>query len=184
MAFPCPRCGDRYTQSLPMVYSTGTSVRKWRSRSGYSGNTVSQNIIGSLASLPEKKPVFKLCFWLLIVLFFFSWPFASQVDRFSINNLPNRPAPIVDGLKAPHHRRRAVMTQPAMPMEQNNQLLAIPAIIGAGISILLIWRLVRAVRFNRSVYPIQLREWQLSFMCRGCGALFRAPDAEDIVISG
>lgn len=168
MGFPCPRCGDRYTQSLPMVYGTGTTIRNWRSRSGYSGSTTSQSIVGSLANPPVKRSIVRPLLWLLLVWFFFGWAFALQFERLSINNPGRGPAPIVDGPKAQRHRRSApVNPSPVLPKEQKEHsdegLLAI-TLMGAGLSALFLSRFVRALRFNRSAYPQLFQSWQLSFL--------------------
>lgn len=173
MAFACPRCGDRYTQSLPMVYGTGTSHRNWTSRSGYRGSTVSQSLVSALANPPRKRSIMKPLLWLVVVWFFFGGAIASttrgmmsdsdQLHRASIINtrihrsLRNRPP----------STHRALLTE-----DQSREIVLIIAAIGATLSVLLIWRTATAIRFNLGSYSQLLKQWQSAFMCKACGAVF------------
>ena len=179
MAYPCPRCGDRYTQSLPMVYGTGTHVRNWRSRSGYSGSTVSQSIVGSLATPPLKRSVLKPLFWLFVLWAFLGGPVTFAAHRLVTGTSLPSPAPIVNGpLYRSSHKGRMSRT-PGVTREQSEQQILIAAAVGATVSALLVWRAAAALKFNRLDFPRLLQSWQSGFMCRGCGAIFhpQQPDA-------
>ena len=175
MAFPCPRCGDRYTQSLPMVYGTGTHVRNWRSRSGYRGSTVSQSLVGGLATPPLKRSVLKPAFWPFVVWLFLGGPITFAVHRLTLNPPQAGAAPIVNG---PHYALRKGRTKPVpgIPRDQNEEQVLIAAAIGATGSALLIWHALAALKFNRLEFPRLLHKWESAFMCRGCGAIFHPPD--------
>ena len=171
MAYPCPRCGDRYTQSLLMVYGTGTHVRNWRSRSGYSGSTVSQSIVGTLATPPLKRSVLKPLFWLLVLWVFLGSPITFAVNKLIINTPQSTLAPIVDGPNHSLHKGRTKRA-PGTTREESERQVLIAAAVLAALSAVLVWRSVAALKFNRSDFPRQLRNWQSGFMCRGCGAIF------------
>ena len=172
MAYPCPRCGDRYTQSLPMVYGTGTHVRNWRSRSGYSGSTVTQSIVGSLATPPLKRSVLKPLFWLFVLWVFLGGPITFAAHRLVTGTSLSGPAPIVNGpLYHSSHRSRVPRT-PVVTREQSERQILIAAAVGATVSALLVWRAAAALKFNRLNFPRLLHNWQSGFMCRGCGAIF------------
>ena len=172
MAYPCPRCGDRYTQSLPMVYGTGTHVRNWRSRSGYGGSTVSQSIVGSLATPPLKRSVLKPLFWLLLLWVFFGGPITFAANRLVIGTPLSGPAPIVNGpLYYSSHKGRMPQT-PGITREQKEQQILQAAAVGATLSTLLVWRAAAALKFNQLDFPRLLQSWQSGLMCRGCGVIF------------
>ena len=171
MAFPCPRCGDRYTQSLPMVYGSGTHVRNWRSRSGYRGSTFSQSIVGSMAAPPLKRSVFKPLFWLLILWIFLGGPISLTVHRLLTDTPQAGSAPVVTGSLHPSRRGRT-QHSPVFTRKQSEQQVLVVAAVGAALTFLMLWRLVTALKFNRRDFPKLLIYWQSGFMCRGCGAIF------------
>ncbi len=184
MAYPCPRCGDRYTQSLPMVYGTGTHVRNWRSRSGYSGSTVSQSIVGSLATPPLKRSVLKPLLWLLVLWVFVGGPITFAAQRLVSGTSLSVPAPIVNGpLYHPSHRGRLPRTT-GISREQSEQLTLIAATVGTAISALLIWRAAAALKFNRLNFPRLLQSWQSAFLCRGCGMIFHLQQPHELANEG
>lgn len=187
MAFPCPRCGDRYTQSLPMAYGSGTYVRNWRSRSGYKGTTVSQSIIGSLASPPAKRSVWKPVLGMILValllaptieMAWYKW-IAGEQRR-------STAAPIIDGpsVRHRHHSTAAVSAINPAPIKDPSWT-GLLYVLGFCLLLegVLLWRLVRSARFNWNVHPQLMRNWQLSFLCKQCGAVFYPPDAATIIPS-
>jgi|GEM_PF-6777691 len=187
MAFPCPRCGDRYTQSLPMAYGSGTYVRNWRSRSGYSGTTVSQSIIGNLASPPVKRSEWKPALALLFVCLMSAPTVAAAWSQWIAGpEQRTTPAPIVDGPKVRHRHARQLMTlQPRSAVVAADHGETLLTMLGIGLALggLMFWWLTRSIRYNRTVYPQLYRNWQISFMCKQCGAVFYPPDAANLIVS-
>jgi len=181
MAFPCPRCGDRYTQSLPMAYGSGTYVRNWRSRSGYRGTTTSQSLIGNLASPPNKRKLWKPLLCLLLVTLWFT-PFVM----FTGQMVTGRPSHVPTSIGDSRREQRGQQTQARqMPsVAENVQSVLIVLAFGATLEALTLWWMVRTIRFNRQIYPGLLRDWQLRFMCRQCGTVFYPPDALAPVVTG
>lgn len=119
--------------------------------------------------------------WLLAVWFLLGWAFTLELDRQTIASQGRTPAPIIDGPKVLRHHKQALTPQPLPPtMQEAEEALLVIGLLGAGLSAFILWRILRAIQFNISVYPQQLRNWQLSFMCRGCGAVFFSPDANTI----
>lgn len=188
MAFPCPRCGDRFTQSLPMAYASGTYIRNWRSRSGYHGTTVSQSIVGGLASPSVKRPLWKPLLGLIFVGLFLAPGFTTAWNLWiEPPQQRSAPVPIIDGPRARHRPHRAMTVQapfsPVKTIVADGEALLCVLGFGVAIAGLLLWWLARSIRFNRQVYPQLMRNWQLSFMCRQCGAVFYPPDASSMVVS-
>lgn len=172
MGRPCARCGDRYTQSLPMVYGTGTSVRDWKSPSGRSGSSTSQSIVSRLAAPPIRKSVLKRLLWLLLVGCIFGSALSWQFERLSGPNMAHNSAPIVEGSKDRHRHKGSAADQFSRQEKQNDQGLWVIAASAIAVIALLMWLIIRAVRFNRFVYPQQVERWRLFSMCRSCGAIF------------
>ena len=172
MGRPCPRCGDRYTQSLPMVYGTGTSIRDWRSPSGRSGSSISQSIVSSLAAPPNKRSVLKPLLWLLLVGSIFGSALSWQFKWLSVPSKAYSPAPIVEGSNNQRRHKRLAANQISHQEKPSDQGLWIITASAIAVSALLTWLIIRAVRFNRFVYPQQVERWRLSSMCRSCGAIF------------
>lgn len=190
MGFRCPRCSGHYTQSLPMVYSAGTSSRNWVSRSGYRGNTLSQSLLAQQANPPVKRSVLKPLFWLLVVWFLLGGAIASTVAAFARGPAPVRT--VQTGRRARHRQPGYGPTLPlppsANPVQANpraqEQIVLVLGGVGALLGFLLLWRAVAAFRWNRRTFPGLLQQWQMAFMCRDCGALFYPPDAHAVVLSG
>jgi len=164
-----------------MAYGSGTYVRNWRSRSGYRGSTVSQSLIGGLASPPAKRSIWKPLLGLLLVGLFFAPVFAAARDQISgIERAA--PAPIVDGPRVRHHHKITLtQTRPSPATVLSKENLRYLLLSGLLLTGLLLWLLVRAIRFNQTVHPKLMRSWQLSFLCKQCGAIFYPPDAAGIV---
>ncbi len=181
MAFPCPRCGDRYTQSLPMAYGSGTYVRNWRSRSGYRGSTVSQSLVGSLASPPIKRSLWKPLVCVFLAALWFTPAFVVAWEQWVIGTAPHATAPILNGTQG--HHAKPIPVRPVPTTADHVESLLIILALGVTLESLIVWWLVRNIRFNRLAYPGLLRSWQLSFMCRQCGTVFYPPDAANIVIA-
>lgn len=176
MAYPCPQCGDRYTQSLPMVYGTGTSVRDWRSRSGYGGQTTSQTLVAGMATPPVKRSWMWPLVWVLMLLSVFV---ALQEGVRAQQEVATQVQVPTMSRRAPVQRRNGVMRAPVVghasaltsaQWEQVGWVMDVTLWVGvlAGTAVLL-----RAVWFNRRVYPEDLAAWSSSFLCRGCGTVFR-----------
>ncbi len=172
MGCPCARCGDRYTQSLPMVYGTGTSIRDWRSPSGRSGSSISQSIVSRLAAPPIKRSVLKPLLWLLLVGCLFGSALSLQFERLSTPGKARNSAPIVERSRVQHRHPGPAADQFSHQEKQNGQGLWVIAAPVIAVIALLMWLIIRAVRFNRFVYPQQVERWRLSSMCRSCGAIF------------
>ena len=182
MAFPCPRCGDRYTQSLPMAYGSGTYVRNWRSRSGYRGTTTSQSLIGNLANPPSKRKLWKPLLCLLLVTLWFA-PFYVFAWEQMVGSGPSHvPTSIGDSRR--EHRGQQTQARQMPSVAENVQSVLIVLAFGATLEALTLWWMVRTIRFNRQIYPELLRDWQLRFMCRQCGTVFYPPDALAPVVTG
>lgn len=182
MSFACPRCGGRNTQSLPMVYGTGTYTRNWRSSSGYSGSTVSQSIVSGLANPPVQMSVARP-----VILFVLLWLFMGTAV-YTLLILPaNRPpevhhAEIIDGrTHRVIHRATAPVSSPASQKNAAESVLLGPAVFTLCFSVILVLRIIRANRFNSNHYPLQFLEWQSSFLCKACGTRFLPPDRRPLV---
>lgn len=165
-----------------MVYGTGTHVRNWRSGSGYSGRTTSQTLVGSLANPPVKRSVLKPLLWLLLVFVVFGTAIRSVSETILQPATVSSPAPIIDGPRAKVSRKRTMPTRPVVTPEQRQRSLVVFAGVGLALAALIVWRIVSAIRFNHGPYPILLRVWQSSFMCRACGAVFQPANAEQIML--
>lgn len=182
MAFPCPRCGDRYTQSLPMAYGSGTYVRNWRSRSGYHGSTLSQSLIGNLASPPNKRKLWKPLLCLLFVTLWFT-PFVMFTWEQMVGSRPSHvPMSIGDGRR--EHRGQQPPARQMPSVAENVESVLIVLAFGATLEALTLWWMARTLRFNRRVYPGLLRDWQIRFMCRQCGTTFYPPDISAPMVTG
>jgi len=176
MAFPCPQCGDRNTQSLPMAYGGGTYVGQWRSRSGYRGTTISQNFIGSLASPPIRRQLWKPLLCLMLVTLWFT-PFLMINYEWMFGNVAQTPSRVVNSSREDTERQAAILRRP--PLAERVQTLLAVLALGASLEAPVVWWLIRTIRFNREVYPGLLHHWQIGFLCRRCGVVFYPQDAGD-----
>lgn len=173
MAFPCPRCGDRYTQSLPMVWGSGLHVRRWSSGL-WGGHSESQSLVGAQAAPPTKRSVlWPLVFLLLVagglVVSLRTMPAADSSAPVSVRHVGQRAGrrarqPIAAATP------RTVWTEQTR-MEASERVFVSFAVLALLPALLLL----RALRWNLLGYPRALREWRLLFLCRGCGQVFRAP---------
>ena len=163
-----------------MVYGTGTHVRNWRSRSGYGGTTTSQTLVGGLASPPERRSVL----WPLMILFVLSGVFTVLQtfvrDQQGVDARARAAA--VSGRAPTRHRHGMLSLQPvthqsAFPDAQWEVIGDGIVVVWTGVGVLMGAIAVRAVWFNRRVYPGAFARWSQSFMCRGCGTVFAAPDS-------
>lgn len=173
VAFPCPHCGDRNTQSLAMVHESGTYVRNWRSRSGYFGTTVSQSLVGMSATPPRKRRVWLPLFLFLFTTLWFGWIFVLVLQgTLESQSSSHSTAIIVDGKHGP--QQSPAQANPGRPsiLERLESILVV-----TGMNVLiegpLLWWLFRNLRFNRQVFPRLLETWQSQFMCRQCGLVFQ-----------
>ncbi len=163
-----------------MVYGTGTHVRNWRSRSGYAGTTTSQTLVGGLASPPERRSVL----WPLMILLVLSGVFAV-LQGFTRDeqgvNARARAAAVSRRASARH--RGAVLSVPPVADQsaftdgQWGTVAEFVGVVWVGTGLLLGALVVRAIWFNWRVYPGAFAQWSHSFMCRGCGTVFPAPDS-------
>jgi len=178
MAFPCPRCGARDIQSLPMAYGGGTYVGRWRSRSGYHGTTVSQSFIGSLANPPAKRQLWKPLFCLAVVTLWFL-PFLTINYEWLFGRSVQTPSRMVNSSREYLGRQTAITQRP--PVAERVETLLAVLVLGAILEALMVWWLLRTLRFNRDVYPGLLHHWQLGFLCRRCGWVYYSADGGDTV---
>lgn len=166
MAFPCPRCGGRDIQSLPMAYGGGTYVGRWRSRSGYRGTTVAQSFIGSLASPPVKRQLWKPLLCLAVVTLWFL-PFLTINYEWLFDRTVQTPSHMVNSSREYPGRQTAITQRP--PLAERVEALLAVLVLGAILGALMVWWLIQTLRFNRDIYPDLLHYWQLGFLCRRCG---------------
>jgi hypothetical protein len=172
MAFPCPRCGDQYTQSLPTAFEAGRgrNTRGWRSNRGSCGTPISESQIASRVKPPARRSVAKLVLMLVVVWLFLGFPIVSVFTtalRSAVSHTQAAPAS-ADSLPA------------AQPISLARTLVSFtpPVLVLLGLSAFLGWQAIQARRFNRTAYPKLLADWQSSLICKVCGAVFRPPEAE------
>jgi hypothetical protein len=79
MAFPCPRCGDQYTQSLPTAFEAGrgSNPRGWRANRGSCGTPISESQIANRVKSPARRSVAKFVLMLVVVWLFLGFPIVS-----------------------------------------------------------------------------------------------------------
>jgi hypothetical protein len=167
---PCPQCGDRYTQSLPLAFEAGPGgkTRTWRSNRGSCGTPVSEAQIASRAKPPARRSVVKPALLLVAVCLFLGVPIVSVMTtalRAALSHTQTAPP---DGLP------------PAQPASLARTLVsfAAPVLVLFGVSGYLGWRVIDARRFNRTAYPRLLADWQASSICKVCGTVFRPSETE------
>ena len=195
MAFPCPRCGDRYTQRLPLVHASGVWQGTWSN--GLRGGTrTSQNALSMLASPPKRKPVILLAsavlfmaLYLAVTLAAFVAPHrlhAAAISALASSAQPARtPAAVL-----PHHGRHHAHTPPLAPIPQftasavTNRQAHAPEwatdwksaaafeVVPLALLSMMLALLTSRLRYNHRKWPEALRHWQACFLCRGCGCIF------------
>lgn len=157
-----------------MVYGTGTSVRDWHSRSGYRGQTTSQTLVAGMATPPVKRSVLWPLLWLLALLVICGGLRAvvQEEQRMGAQVTTVRRSALVPRrggmVRAPVAAPASAKTD--FPWGQVEQVVTLMLWVGAlaGMAVLL-----RAVWFNRRVYPERLAGWSATFLCRGCGTMFQ-----------
>lgn len=165
-----------------MAYGSGTYVRNWRSRSGYHGSTLSQSLIGNLASPPNKRKLWKPILCLLLVTLWFT-PFVVFTWEQMVGSSPSHVSMTIGDGKREHHRQQTPAQQMPSVAEYVESVLIVLA-FGSTLEALTLWWMARTLRFNRRVYPELLRDWQIRFMCRQCGTIFYPPDISAPVATG
>jgi len=183
MAFPCPRCGDQYTQSLPIAFEAGVgrNTRSWRSNRGSCGTLVSESQIASRVKPLAPRSVVKPVLMLVVVWLFLAFPIVSVFTtalRSAISAV--RPAATVGATPNGGADSLPDSLPPAQPISLARTLVSFapPVLVLFGLSAYLVWRAIDARRFNRTAYPRLLADWQSSLICKVCGAVFRPPEAE------
>jgi hypothetical protein len=99
---PCPQCGDRYTQSLPLAFEAGPGgkTRTWRSNRGSCGTPVSEAQIASRAKPPARRSVVKPALLLVAVCLFLGVPIVSVMTTALRAALSHTQTALPDGLPA------------------------------------------------------------------------------------
>jgi hypothetical protein len=188
MAFPCPRCGDQYTQSLPMAFEAGvgSNPRGWRSNRGSCGMPISEGQIASRAKPPVRRSVAQSVLMLVVVWLFLGFPIVSVLTT-ALRSAASPMRPAVTGGAPPNRGNQTPSADsppdslpPAQPISLARTLVSFapPVLVLLGLSAYLVWRAIHARRFNRTAYPRLLADWQSSLICKVCGAVFRSPEAE------
>jgi len=189
MSFPCPRCSDRYTRSLPMVHQSGIST--WTSQRGLASG--SQTVLSSMASPPGRRETLGASLLLCLTMFPIAALLLMVGLKLSISQ--HRPATIIDG---PHVRshpltrggaRRIPHVAPTQPLNPNTPPVAVSVwsvrdtllvclfsallILGWGALVVAAIRSIRRTNeYNRTIWPQELQRWRSSFLCRACGFVF------------
>jgi len=159
--FNCPNCGSEQTRSLSVIHASGTSTVQLTSV--YAGTHddaglipsygKSQTAAAKMAAPPRKKEAVTAGFfgWILLTCFLC---FVALVVSFF------------------------VITQSRDEAEQGAQQMWAIAILFfvwlASWIIPLAPRVWAAREYNTGKLPTLMREWQQSFACERCGAIFRA----------
>lgn len=189
MSFPCPKCHDRNTRSLEMVYAHGIGYTRL-------------NGMSIMYAPPEKRqtgwlillmiPLLALpCLLLSIGLFGvtsagpstasspsqISAPVSLPQPKDKIKTSKNRVPPAAPTTIAsiPQPGKRDDLQKPVSPT-----VLLIPLLFLLAPLSLVIFGLVRVSRYNRNVWPILMQNWRDSFLCRGCGYVFMHAQAASI----
>ncbi len=189
MAYPCPRCGDRYTQRLPLVHASGVWQGSWRN--GLRGGTrTSQNALSVMAAPPRRKPTVLLAgallFFtaaLLVLLTFYVAPQKLQAASNSVLAGSIAPSPTL-----PHRNRRhrhphadppaAIPQAPASNAASSRQIelhwqaIVTAALLPGVIVCVMLAVLMSRIRYNFREWPAAIQHWQSCFLCRGCGCIF------------
>jgi hypothetical protein len=190
MAYPCPRCTDRYTQSLPMVFQSG--IRQW---SNYRSSGTSQSNLSRLVAPPrQQRTAFRwiaLAFLLLVSVLSIRSITSGMFPGWFAAEEVHHQAPVIDGpaylrQKMLRQRMRHDIPKPPAPSAQAHTPSSAPIptenlIIGTALFfvlestgvVVIIRSLRRAQKYNREVWPQRMAYWQASFLCRGCGLIFR-----------
>jgi hypothetical protein len=174
MAFLCPECGDRYTQSLRMIHSSGTYSR-------------SQSVLSGMASPPVTKSTSGLTLILVFIVI-------GSIFSFVALTSPSSAPPVVQQTKVvstmPHsgHKDKhatastpnaAPAAVPPSPMHTSlSDIVAATAfslVFAGAFGLFPFVALRKASRYNTTVYPRLLAQWEASFMCRACGNVFTPP---------
>jgi hypothetical protein len=185
MAFPCPRCGDRYTQSLPMTFEAGvvSNTRGWRSNRGACGTPISEGQIASRAKPPARRSAAKPVLLLVAVWLFLGFPIVSVLTT-ALRSAASPARPAATGSASLNRGNQTPSSADSLPPAQPISLartlvsFAPPVLVLVGLSTYLVWLALDARRFNRTAYPRLLADWQSSFLCNVCGAVFRPPEVE------
>jgi hypothetical protein len=193
MSYPCPRCHDRYTRSLPMVHQSGIST--WTSQRGLARG--SQTVLSRMTSPPGPRDTLGAS--LLLILTMLPIAIGLLVAGVAISNTSVsqrlHPAPIIDGPNVRSHpltrgaARRIPHVAPTQPVTPNTAPVHVsvlpvrdtPMVYVFGAFFILGWAALvaaairsirRANKYNRTVWQREMQQWRSSFLCRACGYVF------------
>jgi hypothetical protein len=151
----CPACGSDNTQRLSVIHMSGisqfsavTNGVAWGRRAASFGHAwtkgVSQTELSTLVAPPPKKT-----YRSGLLLLFLSPPLAAVAAEALL-----------------------LLVQHVFGVTPRYDQLATACFVGfeAGAAVLLL----RALKFNKDLWPKLLLEWQMSFMCSRCGQIFVA----------